>query len=153
MQLACAALVLLLATTVGCDLGDSATTFTDTDRSAFQVGQVWQYRTRPQEAASTLVVVKVETDPDGETIVHIGVTGVQFQTPTGIQTTIPHMPFDEAALRGSVTTKVRDDGALTDFQEGYRIWRDAVNGQRGGVFAISVADAIATTEEGLTKGP
>src|SRR5437762_623171 len=131
MRLACAALLLLVATTAGCDLGKPAAQFADTDRSAFQVGQVWQYRTRPQEADSTLVVVKVEADPDGNTIVHIGVTGVQFQTPTGIQTTIPHMPFDEAALAGSVTVKVRDDGPLTDFQEGYRIWRDAVNGQRG----------------------
>jgi hypothetical protein len=153
MKLLRAALVFLLSTSLGCDLGDPSATYTDTERSPFQVGQVWHYQTRPQEADSTLVVDKVETDPEGKTIVHIGVSGLQFQTPTGMQTTIPHMPFDETALQGSVTTKVRDDGPLTDFQEGYRIWRDAISQRQGGVFTVSVAEAIATTEENLRQGP
>jgi len=145
-------LVLLTAAVVGCSKSEKKTMFTDTDKSEFKVGQVWNYRTRPGEEASTIVVLKVETAPGWKTIVHVGVTGLKIKTSKGIQDTIPHMPFDEAAVKKSVTTKVSDNGKLTDFQEGYGLWREAASSGKGGVFAISVAEAATTVEEGLKRG-
>src|SRR5947207_3386083 len=82
----------------GCSKSETKSMFKDTDKSEFKVGQVWNYRTRPGEENSTLVVLKVETAPGWKTIVHIGVTGVKLKTAKGIQDTVPHLPIDEAAL-------------------------------------------------------
>ena len=143
--------LLLMVAMSGCSKSETKSMFTDTDKSAFKVGQVWNYKTRPGEENSTLVVLKVETAPGWKTIVHIGVTGVKLKTAKGIQDTVPHLPIDEAALKNSVTTKVRDDGKLTNFQEGYGLWREAASSGKGGVFTLSVADVVATVEEGSNK--
>lgn len=146
-------LVLLVATLTGCSQGEKKAVFTDTDKSEFKVGQQWNYKTRPGEENSTLVVLKVETAPGWKNIVHVGVTGLKIKTPQGTQDTVPHMPFDESAIRNSVTTKVGDSGKLTNFQEGYGLWRDAASAGKGGVFTISVAEAVGTIEEGLKGKP
>jgi len=145
-------LVLLTATVVGCSKSEKKTMFTDTDKSEFKVGQVWNYRTRPGEETSTIVVLKVETAPGWKSIVHIGVTDLKIKTFKGIQDAIPHMPFDEAAVKNSVTTKVSDIGKLTDFQEGYGLWREAASSGKGGVFTISVAEAVTAVETSLKSG-
>src|SRR6266540_3582863 len=96
-------LVFLTAVAVGCSNDQNQTVFTDTDKSEFKVGQVWSYKTRPGEEPSTLVVLKVETAPGWKPIVHVGLTGLKIKTAKGFQDTIPHMPFDETALKNSVT--------------------------------------------------
>src|SRR6266478_4506497 len=123
-------LVLLKAAVVGCSKSEKKTVFTDTDKSEFKVGQVWNYKTRPGEEASMLVVLKVETAPGWKPIVHVGVTGLKIKTAKGIQDIIPHTPFDEAAVKNSVTTMVSDKGKLTNFQEGYGLWRAAASSGR-----------------------
>jgi hypothetical protein len=125
--------------------------FTDTDASEFKVGEVWNYKTRPGENSSTIVILKVETAPGWSNIVHVGVVGLRIKGPEGTQDTVPHMPFDEAAVKKSVTTKVSDNGKLTNFQEGYGLWRDAASSGKGGVFTISVAEAVAAIEGGLNQ--
>jgi len=125
--------------------------FTDTDQSEFKVGQVWKYNNRVGEESSTLVILKVESAPKWNTIVHVGVTGARVKTPNGVQDTLPHLPFAEVAVKKSVTKKVSDNGTLTDFQGGYKLWREAATTGKGGVFTISVGEAVATVEEGLSK--
>ena len=125
--------------------------FTDTELSEFKVGQVWNYKTRPGEGSSTLVILKVETAPGWSNIVHVGVVGLKINSPKGTQDTVPHMPFDEAAVKTSVTTKVSDKGKLTDFREGYGIWSAAASSGKGGVFTIPVAEAVAAIEGGLNQ--
>lgn len=143
---------LMAATLFGCSQDEKKTVFTDTNKSEFKVGQVWNYKSRPSEDSSTLIILKVETAPGWKTIIHVGVTGLKIKTPKNTQDTIPHLPFDEAAIKNSVTTKAADNGKPTDFQEGYGLWRDAASSGKGGVFTISVAEAVATIEEGLNKG-
>jgi len=98
-----------------------------------------------------LVILKVETAPGWSNIVHMGVTGLKLQTANGITDILPHLPIDETSVKNSVTTKVTENGNLTDFQEGYKLWREAASSGKGGVFTLPVADVIATIEEGLKK--
>jgi hypothetical protein len=144
-------LALLTAALTGCSRNENKTVFTDTDKSEFKVGQVWNYRARPGEESSTLVILKVETAPGWSNIVHVGVTGLKFKTAKGIQDTLPHLPMDETFVKSSVTTKVGDDGKRTDFQEGYKMRREAASSGKGGVFTLSVAEVVSTVEEGLKK--
>jgi len=136
---------------LGCSRSQSKTRFTDTEMSEFKVGQVWNYKARPGEDSSTLVILKVETAPGWNTIVHVGVADLRIKGPKGIQDTVPHLPFDENAVKLSVTTKVSDKGKLTEFKEGYELWRTAASSGKGGVFTVSVAEAVAAIEEGLNK--
>ena len=136
---------------MGCSPGPSKTVFTDTEKSEFKIGQVWNYKTRPGEESSTLVILKVETAPGWNTIVHVGVVGLKIKGPKGNQETIPHLPFDEIAIKKSVTTKSSDNGELTDYQAGYQQWNAAASSGKGGVFTISVVEAIALVEDGLKK--
>jgi hypothetical protein len=145
------ALILLTMNLTGCSRRQNNAMFTDTDASEFKVGQVWNYKSRPGEEGSTLVVLKVETAPGWNTIVHVGVLGLKIKGPKGDQDTIPHMPFDEAAVKESVTAKVAENGKLTDFREGYGLWNAAASSGKGGVFTISVAEAVAAIEGGLNQ--
>lgn len=52
------------------------------------------------------------------------------------------MPFTREALDHSVTTLVRETREVPDFKVGYQEWRNAC----GGVYTISVADAIEVAE-------
>jgi len=89
---------------------------------SFAVGQRWEYRTRPQDAGSTLVIVKINADTTHGNIISISVSGLRLKNPhstDGLADTAQHMPFAESALRRSVTKLLASDVALPPFQEGY----------------------------------
>ncbi len=120
------------------------------DQTPFEAGQVWQYRTRPQEPESTLVVCKVETHPKMGKIVHIHVQGLRFLNPrvvSGFSDRIHHMPVSEQALSQSVTQLVRTGEAIPDFEEGYRTWQE----QQGGVFTLPVDECVNFTEQAINQ--
>ncbi|AFZ67929.1 hypothetical protein [Deinococcus peraridilitoris] len=117
----------------------------------FAAGQVWQYRARPQDDGSRLVVLKVEHDANLGTIVHVAVLGLRLQNPrsqSGVSDTIGHLPFNEEAVRGSV---LHLDGFLTEVLdlEGYRTWREAFERNEAGIFSISVREAVIGMEAAL----
>ena len=58
------------------------------------------------------------------------------------QTHIQHLPFAESAIERSVTALERESGPVPDFADGYREWRQAFDEGKGGVFAITVAEAF-----------
>jgi len=132
----------------GCKKGDPI--MKETTDSVYKVGQVWNYNSRPREEKSTLTIVKVESHEKLGVIVHVCLQGLKIknpQTPSGISNTIPHAPFSEKAIQESVTKLNRITQDLPDFKEGYNSWRDA----QGGIWTISVSDAIATVEKCLNK--
>ncbi len=61
------------------------------------------------------------------------------------------MPISEAAVRQSVTRKLRDDAPLPDFEGGYRTWRAAYDRGKGGIFTIPVSEAVATVAGTLSR--
>jgi hypothetical protein len=115
---------------------------------AFFVGQVWSYHTRPGEEGSTVQVVRIDRDGAAGTIIHISVDGLKIRNPRvsgGIQTTIPHAPIAEEALRKSVVSLLRVETKLRPFEEGFKLWAAA----KGGVFTIPVSQLPAFAENAL----
>ena len=45
-------------------------------------------------------------------------------------------------MEQSVTTLERESGPVPDYSEGYRLWREAYDAGKGGVFTIPVAEGF-----------
>ncbi len=129
-------------------------TFVDTQDSEFKVGQAWNYKTRPVETNSTLTICKVEVVGKLGKVVHVSISDVKVKSPQnkdGFATTIAHLPFAESAVKQSVSGLVRENVALPDYRGGYDSWRKAVESGKGGVWTITVAEAVSAMESVLNK--
>lgn len=111
----------------------------DKPPSKFRPGQVWAIKPPPDQPNAKLTVLHVEDGGKLGTIVHIALSGVSYGSG---QTSISHLPFAESAIEQSVTTLERESGPVPDFSEGYRLWREAFDAGKGGIFTITVADAF-----------
>src|SRR5687768_16258527 len=70
-------------------------------KNDYQVGQVWSYKTRPNEEQSTFTVVLIERDARLGPIIHISINGLKLTNPVSADMpydTIAHMPFSEKAI-------------------------------------------------------
>lgn len=115
---------------------------------AFAPGQVWSVRST---APTPLRVVFGRIEPYGKgTVVHVSILDVPIPPGApgaGGATRVAHMPFDEAALAASVDALVATGAApLPNFEDGYRQWLS----DRGGVWSLTVSEAIAVVFQGLT---
>ena len=121
---------------------------TETKDSKFRPGQVWQYKTRPHEESSAFIILKVESLPKVGTIIHIRVEKIRLRNCTGgpEPDKFEHMPFARDAIERSVTKLVKEN-SVPDFHTGYDEWRNAC----GGVYTITVAEAIKVAEDGFRK--
>lgn len=127
----------------------NASRLVDVTDSQYQPGQVWAYRTRPGEDSSTLTVLRFERADTLGVIVHVAVEGLTIRNPSapdGLIRRLAHLPFAKDAIDRSVVRKVRDAGPVPDYAEGYREWRRAFDAGKGGVFTITVAEAVALLE-------
>ncbi|MFZ0581839.1 MAG: hypothetical protein WAN72_12965 [Candidatus Acidiferrales bacterium] len=117
--------------------------------SKFHPGQVWNYKTRPNEQKSTLTILKIESLPKLGVIVHIRVDDIRLHNCTGgpEPNNFAHMPFTRDAIERSVVKVAKEDGPVPDFNEGYDEWRRAC----GGVYTITVAEAIEVSEKGFNE--
>jgi hypothetical protein len=87
---------------------DNAWVLVDTSEGKYQVGERWHYRTRVGEEDSLLTVLKVESSQEFGVIVHVSLDGLRVENrraPGRVSETIGHMPFAEAAIDESVTTR------------------------------------------------
>ncbi len=107
--------------------------------SKFHAGQVWAFTPPTNQPNARITILRVESDSKLGTIVHIAISGVSYGDG---QTQIHHLPFAESAVERSVTTLERESGPVPDFAEGYRMWRQAFDAGKGGVFTITVAEAF-----------
>lgn len=127
---------------------------TELSAAKYQVGETWKYKPRPGEEGSVLTIVRVESSPNFGVIVHISLAGLHIQnahSPHGTSGEIAHMPFSEAAIDKSVTSLVNTTSALPHFEDGYREWRTAFDQGKGGVFTITIAEAVGYMESVLEK--
>ncbi len=119
----------------------------------FKQGQVWEYKTRPSEANSTLTIVKIDTINDVR-IIHIAVQGLQIKNlraPRGYGEEISHMPMAEESLIESVTRMIRTTDRLPSFQEGYAHWKAAFDKGEGGYFTIPVEQGVEYIERAINQ--
>jgi hypothetical protein len=120
----------------------------------FKVGQIWNYNTRIGEENSTIEILKVEKYDSTGIVVHIFVSGIKVKNPhksTGFSEEIGHLPLSKDAVLMSVTTLVSENNKLPDFEEGYNNWKEAFNSKKGGIFSITVQDAVKYVEEAINN--
>lgn len=134
LTILCAAFVHHAA--VAADIGIEAT--------PLRAGQVWAYKTRRDELRSTLTILKVEKYPDLGELVHIRVNGIQMLNPLkgNVISDIPHLSFNELAIKQSVTRLVRSSVTVPDFHEGYDTWRKAYDAGEAGAFDTPVRQTL-----------
>ena len=124
----------------------------DTTESKFKVGQVWSYKTRPDEKDSTFIVLKVESYPERGNIVHVSLRGLRLKKPNGDYISeVAHMPFSEEALAKSAVKLLREKEKLPDFKEGYDMWREAFDAKKAGVWTVSLAEGVEAMEKILNQ--
>jgi hypothetical protein len=114
------------------------------------VGQVWGYRTRQVDQGSTLTIGKLETIPKVGEVVHVSISGVHVKNghvAGGYSTELPHAPFSKEALTQSLTTRMSQAEPPPEFEQGYLEWQKA----QGGVFTVSVAEAVDFAEQALNQ--
>ncbi|WP_294278393.1 hypothetical protein [uncultured Sphingomonas sp.] len=106
-------------------------------------GQVWEYRTRPQDAGSLLKVQRVGM-MGAKKVYHISIVGVHFATP-GISGILPHIPVSDETLDASVTKLSAEtrDFPTSALDEGIEEWRKA----QGGVFTIPISQIVDIIDE------
>ena len=135
----------------------SSSNLTDLGHShlKYKPGQAWRYRARPGEEQSKLTVLRVEVHPTLGTIVHVRLDGLRIRNPKapgGYTDTATHLPFSEKALDDSVLAVSALAGPVPEYQEGYNLWRKSFDAGKGGVFTISVSEAVDGMEKGLATG-
>ena len=106
-------------------------------------GQVWAYKTRPQDSGSLVKIQKIEPAPHGK-IYHLSFIGIHLN-PTGV-TVLQHAPVSQETLDSSVTRQVLDPGTFPDASEGIAEWRQA----HGGVFTITLAEIVDVVDQTLS---
>jgi hypothetical protein len=138
---------------VGCENAADSTKI-EGSMSTFASDQIWEYKTRPHEEASRIIICRVESDPKLGEIVHIYVNGVRLKNgraPGGYNEFIGHMPYSSDALRKFVTKLESSDAQLPPFEDGYREWRSAFDQGKAGVWTAPVSEAITGMEAALNQ--
>jgi hypothetical protein len=107
-------------------------------------GQVWEYKTRPQDAGSLLKIQRIEDGGALGKIYHISIVGIVIGGNTSVLT---HSPVARATLDASVTRRSDAKRDWPDATEGIAEWRAA----KGGVFTIPVAEIADITEKAMMQ--
>ena len=130
-------------------LGTACNPATEEKSVQFQVGQKWKFSGRLQDPEPRLVIGKIDFNDKTGNIIHVSVTGVRYKDPEaegGFSSYIGHLPFNEEALRKSVTEIISENNSFPEFQEGYNIWKEAFDQGEAGAFNISVAETVELLE-------
>jgi hypothetical protein len=149
--------IILLFLLTACDAGfqnETSRMLKETRNSKYQIGQVWEYNTRPSELNSTITIVKVEDHPTGR-IIHVYIDAVRVRTDIKedeYSTIIYHAPFAEAAIDLSVTKLQSTLSELPEYEEGYKEWRESFLAGKAGVFTISVKESVEYMEQTMLHG-
>lgn len=121
-----------------------------TTDSKYNPGQIWSYRTRSGEDASTITILRVETLPKIGTIIHVRIDGIVLKNCSGgfSPHVIEHAPFSKDAVDRSVFRLVGQKETLPDYEAGYSDWR----AHCGGVYTITIAQMLSVDEQTFNSG-
>lgn len=119
----------------------------ETATDPYTAGQVWEYRTRPQEPQSLLMIREVEDLASVGRVYHVSIIGIRPDATWG-PNQIDHSPVSRETLDASVTRLSARRPNAPDYRPGIADWRAA----RGGVFTISVAEIVDLIDRQLSAG-
>jgi hypothetical protein len=111
-------------------------------------GQIWTYKTRPQDEGSLIKINAVETDPRGQPIYHIAAINIKISSNAERQP-LGHLPVSAQTLDASVTKLVKSDVDFPDGKDGIAEWRSA----NGGVFTITLAEIFDVVDQAINQQP
>jgi len=128
-----------------------------TKKDQYNVGQEWNYKTRPTEKNSTLTILKIEEYPETGKVIHISISGLKMKnpaSPSGYAETLTHIPISEEALDKSVTSLKNETGKKPDSLEmnGYSYWKKEFDNGNAGIFTITVSEIVSTMEKSIVAG-
>ena len=116
----------------------------------YTAGQIWSYKFRPEEGASTITILRVESFEKLGTVVHVRINDVHLKNCQGASKLnwIAHAPFAKDAIDRSVLRRMKSESDLPNFKEGYEAWRSAC----GGAYTISIAEMLNVVEKTYETG-
>jgi hypothetical protein len=120
--------------------------------NSYEVGQVWTYDNRENEKNSSILILHIDKEGDGE-IVHVCVRGLSISNPNNpndMIDEITHMPFRKEALDDSVKNQIGIQ-EVPDYSEGYDIWRESYDAEEAGVYSITVGEAVQFMDETINE--
>lgn len=119
--------------------------------AVYQQGQVWEYRTRPEDTGSLLRIQRIEANPalaQYGPIYHISVIGARFKD-RRLSGNLAHLPVSRQTLDASVIRLSSASPTFPDAGPGIDKWRSA----QGGVFTIPLAEIIGSVEQMFRPRP
>lgn len=113
-------------------------------------GQVWEYRTRPEDEGSLLKIQKIQALPafgKGGLVYHVSVIGLNF-CDLPLENSIEHMALSKASLDASVTRLSSSKADFPDVSDGMAEWSRG----SGAAFTETVAEVVGfVTMIGISK--
>ena len=120
----------------------------------FAPGQVWTYQTRPSEVDSRVTILKIESDPKFGEIAHISINNLRIKNknaPGGFSKEIEHLPYSAEILHKNLVRQI-GNAPVPSFEEGYRMWKEALDQGKAGVNTNSPAEAVESIETVINSG-
>jgi hypothetical protein len=121
----------------------------------YEIGQIWTYKTRPQEANSTLTILRVDNTSRLGPVVFVGLKEVRVLHPSGkVLSSMSPLPFTKDALDQSVVKLVGKADKLMNSDFGYQKWKEAqFAGKKPPTYAKPVAEIVNALENGYIGIP
>jgi hypothetical protein len=121
----------------------------------YEVGQIWSYKTRPQEKNSTLMVLRIDNTSKLGQVVFVGLKDVRVMHPSGkILSSMSPLPFTKDALDRSVIKLLGKTDKLMESNFGYQKWKEAqFAGKQPPTYVKPVAEIVNALENGYIGIP
>ena len=121
----------------------------------YEIGQVWTYKTRPQETNSTLTILRVDNTSKLGPVMFVGLKDVRGLHPSGkVLSSMSPLPFTKDALDQSVVKLVGKTDKLMSSDFGYQKWKEAqFAGKKPPTYAKPVAEIVRALENGYIGIP
>jgi len=111
-----------------------------------KIGQKYSFITDEDHPSPYFVVCAIDSE-QGVDIASIFIGGLRFKnsmTDSGYGTEISHAPVQVQSLLDSNPSLIAENVEIPDYQEGYKVWREAFEAGEAGYFTISAADVVKT---------
>jgi len=118
----------------------------------YEVGQVWNYKTRLGEEKSTLTIVRIEENDKLGTIVCVYADSLKINSRDTLDFVhIEFMPFAKSAIDSSVTNLIGVSKPVPDYEYSYRYWKSGMKPGEWKICHVPVRDIIDEMEIAARK--